>query len=117
MLIIQLDSPSPSDEGNPHLWLRTILGRMRHVLAYMRAALPNTHIVVLGILPRGGWTLPGSGYQWPNRMTSAIQLMNNNSQVMAMWLQPWVPVGEFSVSMKISCIPAILHMSWLRSAL
>lgn len=54
--------------------------RMRQLLAYMRAGAPSMHIVVLGILPRGAWSLPDQ-YAWPNRLTKTLAAINAASQV------------------------------------
>lgn len=37
-------------------------------------------ILIVGILPRGAWSLP-EPYAWPNRLTEGIALVNNASQV------------------------------------
>lgn len=57
-----------------------VRARMRQLLAYMRAAAPSMHIVVLGILPRGAWSLPDQ-YAWPNRLTKTLAAINAASQV------------------------------------
>ncbi len=51
------------------------------MVAYMRQEVPNTQVLILGILPRGSWTLPDDAYAWPNRLTDAISIVNNASQV------------------------------------
>ncbi len=56
--------------------------RMRHITSYMRRNLPMMQILILGILPRGAWSLPNP-YQWPNRLTEGIILVNNASQVLS----------------------------------
>ncbi|EIE19760.1 SGNH hydrolase [Coccomyxa subellipsoidea C-169] len=53
--------------------------RMRHMVAYMRRNAPNMHVVIVGILPRGAWTLDDK-WTWPNRMTAAINAVNTASQ-------------------------------------
>ncbi len=55
-------------------------GRMRALLAYMRSNAPGMHIVVLGILPRGAWSLP-SQFAWPNRLTRTLAAINAASEV------------------------------------
>ena len=37
-------------------------------------------ILIVGILPRGAWSLPDP-FAWPNRLTEAINTVNNASQV------------------------------------
>ena len=53
---------------------------MRALLAYMRANTPGMHIVVLGILRRGAWSLPNQ-YAWPNRLTKTLAAINAASAV------------------------------------
>lgn len=55
-------------------------GRMRALLAYMRSTAPGMHIVILGILPRGAWSLP-SQFAWPNRLTRTLAAINAASEV------------------------------------
>lgn len=55
--------------------------RIKHVVAYLREKLPRSYIVMLGVLPRSGWTLPDKN-AWPNRLTPAIEAINNASKVM-----------------------------------
>ena len=55
--------------------------RIRHIVALLRQALPDADIVLLGILPRGGWTLGDDIYQWPNRFSQPIAAVNNATQV------------------------------------
>lgn len=50
------------------------------MFSYMRRNLPMTQILIVGILPRGAWSLPNP-FEWPNRMTEGIALVNNASQV------------------------------------
>jgi hypothetical protein len=56
---------------------------VRHALALLRAALPDADIVLLGVLPRGGWTLAPDIYQWPSRLTQPIAAVNNATQARA----------------------------------
>lgn len=37
--------------------------------------------MLLGVLPRGGWTLGADVYQWPNRLTAPIAAVNNGTRV------------------------------------
>ena len=54
--------------------------RVKQVLAVMREGMPNTHIVLLGLLPRD--IILGSGaFEWPNRMSRAIALANYDYKV------------------------------------
>ena len=53
---------------------------MRALLAYMRVNSPGMHIVVMGILRRGAWSLPDQ-YAWPNRLTNALAAVNAASAV------------------------------------
>lgn len=53
---------------------------MRHMFSYMRRNMPMMQILVVGILPRGAWSLPDP-YAWPNRLTEGIALVNNASAV------------------------------------
>ncbi|KAK9839295.1 hypothetical protein WJX81_006254 [Elliptochloris bilobata] len=56
--------------------------RMRALLAYMRANSPGMHIVVLGVLSRGAWSLPDQ-YAWPNRLTKSLAAINAASAALA----------------------------------
>jgi hypothetical protein len=42
--------------------------------------MPGSYVVVLGVLPRSGWTLPDQN-AWPNRLSPAIEAINNASKV------------------------------------
>ena len=73
------------------------------MVAYMRQQMPSTQILILGILPRGSWTLDNP-VQWPNRMTKAITAVNNASQARLLFPQlplcPWhvmYPVKRISL--------------------
>ena len=50
------------------------------MFSYMRRHMPMMQILIVGILPRGAWSLPNP-YAWPNRLTEGIALVNNASQV------------------------------------
>lgn len=50
------------------------------MVAFMRRNAPNMHVVLMGISPRGAWTMDNQ-LQWPNRMTAAINAVNTASQV------------------------------------
>ena len=46
----------------------------------MRSGMPLTHIILVGILPRAGWTLPNeTGY--PNRFSTPTGQANAHIQV------------------------------------
>ena len=46
----------------------------------MRSGIPSTHIILVGILPRAGWTLPNkTGY--PNRFSTPTDQANAHIQV------------------------------------
>ena len=46
----------------------------------MRSGMPSTHIILVGILPRAGWTLPNeTGY--PNRFSTPTGQANAHIQV------------------------------------
>lgn len=47
----------------------------------MRRNAPDMHVVIVGILPRGAWTLD-SKLMWPNRMTAAVNAVNTASEVL-----------------------------------
>lgn len=56
--------------------------RVTAVLSEFRARLPNTDVILLGILPRDAHVLSGPpAYEWPNRMTQAISSANQKLQV------------------------------------
>ena len=74
MLVLGMQSKIPGFEA---LWG----ARIRHALALLRRALPRADIVLLGVLPRGGWTLGADIYQWPNRLTAPIAAVNNGTRV------------------------------------
>ena len=62
------------------------------MVAYMRRNAPNMHVVMMGILPRGAWTLDNK-WQWPNRMTAAINAVNTASQVHHLLLETSAEAG------------------------
>lgn len=48
----------------------------------IRERLPQTEIIMLGILPRDAHVLSGPpAYEWPNRMTKAVAVANEELQV------------------------------------
>ena len=52
------------------------------MLAELRTRLPNTDVILLGILPRDAHVLSGPpAYEWPNRMSEAISMANHALQV------------------------------------
>ena len=54
------------------------------MLGAVRQALPATHIVLQGVLPRGGSYGPSSrdSFTWPNRFTAAIAALNARYEVL-----------------------------------
>ena len=46
----------------------------------MRQQVPTTQVLILGVLPRGAWSLPNV-WAWPNRMTAGITALNSASKV------------------------------------
>ena len=48
-----------------------------------------TQILIVGVMPRGAWSLPDP-YAWPNRLTEGIALVNNASQVQVCKACHWV---------------------------
>lgn len=64
--------------------LNLLLCRVKEVISEFRARLPETDVLLLGILPRDAHVLSGPpAYEWPNRMTKAIDAMNLDFQVTA----------------------------------
>ena len=59
------------------------------MFSYMRRHMPMTQILIVGVMPRGAWSLPGP-YAWPNRLTEGIALVNNASQVQVCKACHWV---------------------------
>lgn len=49
--------------------------RIKDLVQYMAPRMPNTHIVVVGILPRGEF-VEGKQFSWPNMYRPAIQAIN-----------------------------------------
>ena len=77
---------------------------MRHIFSYMRRNLPMTQILILGILPRGAWSLPNP-YQWPNRLTEGIALVNNASQVSSLSALPRSSLHSVHSSVRFCWLP------------
>ncbi len=46
------------------------------MLQVIRAALPGTHVVLQGVLPRGAALAGRDMFTWPNRFTAAIAALN-----------------------------------------
>lgn len=59
------------------------------MFSYMRRNMPMMQILIVGILPRGAWSLPDP-YAWPNRLTEGIELVNNASKVQGVELSSTV---------------------------
>lgn len=57
-----------------------ILYRYSDLISYMRYKLQTTHIILLAILPRAGWTLADK-WAYPNRFTVPISQVNDYIQV------------------------------------
>ncbi|CAK0772375.1 hypothetical protein CVIRNUC_003956 [Coccomyxa viridis] len=56
--------------------------RYSSLVQYMRSGMPLTHIILVGILPRAGWTLPNeTGY--PNRFSTPTGQANAHIQELA----------------------------------
>lgn len=51
--------------------------RVHKIVEILREGTPNTEIILLGLLPRDAHVLSGPPiYEWPNRMTSSLDLVN-----------------------------------------
>jgi hypothetical protein len=85
-------------------------GRLKAVVSYLRSQWARTHVIIVGILPRGGWTMPEDPSAWPNRFTEPIAIVNNASQARCCQLQ--LPLeampGEYSNTQIIRCSGACL---------
>ena len=55
--------------------------RVSAVLGVLRTALPQTHLLLQLLLPRGMDLLPLLRFQWPNRGTAALAAVNAGFQV------------------------------------
>lgn len=51
------------------------------MLADVRRALPGTHVVLMGVLPRGTALVGRDIFTWPNRFTPAIVALNARYEV------------------------------------
>ena len=80
------------------------LCRIWEVLVYMRANNPKTQIILLAILPRGGQT-DQTWWDWPNRFSHAIDIINDKLQEYSRSLdgvnyvdcsEPFLPGGKVS---------------------
>ena len=54
--------------------------RMKSVISYLRLQWPQTPLVVVGVLPRAGWTMPEDQHAWPNRFSVPMAEVNNATQ-------------------------------------
>lgn len=58
------------------------LCRLKGALSLLREKLPETQIVLLGLLPRDAHVLSGPPiFEWPNRMSNALALANSEFEV------------------------------------
>ena len=57
-----------------------LLCRYSDLVSYMRYNMQTTHIILVAILPRAGWTLADK-WAYPNRFTTPISLVNDYIQV------------------------------------
>lgn len=53
---------------------------MKSVISYLRLQWPQTPLVVVGVLPRAGWTMPEDQHAWPNRFSVPMAEVNNATQ-------------------------------------
>ncbi|KAK9836293.1 hypothetical protein WJX81_002534 [Elliptochloris bilobata] len=60
-----------------------IAQRVSAVLGVLRTALPQTHLLLQLLLPRGMDLLPFLRFKWPNRGTNALTAINARFQAMA----------------------------------
>ncbi|KAK9818980.1 hypothetical protein WJX81_005038 [Elliptochloris bilobata] len=70
------DCEAASEEDLVAAANRTIAARTRDMLAVVRRALPDTHVVLMGVLPRGASLGGRNAFTWPNRFTNAIAALN-----------------------------------------
>ncbi len=82
------------------------LFRILEMLEYMRANNPKTEIVLLSLLPRGGQT-DQTWWDWPNRFSKAIEIINAHQKNFAKTMEgvhyvdctaPFLPNGKVSCS-------------------
>lgn len=57
----------------PHCAPASAACRVLQTLHALHDTLPNTHVVLLGLLPRGGGT---TGYRWPSLFTQPFEIVN-----------------------------------------
>lgn len=65
--------------------VRRRANRASSMLAAIRAALPATHVVLQGVLPRGGALTGRDMFTWPNRFTAAIAALNAQYEARRLW--------------------------------
>lgn len=58
-----------------------LLCRYGDLVSYMRYTMQTTHIILVAILPRGGWTLSDIS-AYPNRFTTPISQVNGYIEVL-----------------------------------
>lgn len=66
------------------------LCRYNNLVQYMRYSMPSTHIVLVAILPRAGWTLPDN-WAYPNRFSAPIDKVNSHIHVRLLLMHPAAP--------------------------
>lgn len=55
--------------------------RVTEIIKLLRAAAPEAHIVIQGLLPRGSAWVGPKEWKWPNRFTKPIEAVNNAFEV------------------------------------
>ncbi|KAK9855803.1 hypothetical protein WJX84_002342 [Apatococcus fuscideae] len=87
--------------------------RILEMLEYMRANNPKTEIVLLSLLPRGGQT-DQTWWDWPNRFSKAIEIINAHQKNFAKTMEgvhyvdctaPFLPNGKLDENL----MPDALH--------
>lgn len=78
-------TPSPCCARCPHPPTPSRLLQTLHTLKDM---MPNTHVVVLGVLPRGG-PGPAGLFAWPSAFTEAAEIINSHFR----WAPSWLACG------------------------
>jgi hypothetical protein len=90
-------------------------GRAWGMLQAIRAALPGTHVVLQGVLPRGATLAGRDMFTWPNRFTAAIAALNAQYEACPCCrqrAQPLFHVGWCAVEDRVwprRWRPAVMH--------